>query len=204
MPSTTLMRLAVIAFALILVTALASAWRSVRRERLQLQQQLAETQHALTDAAARQRTRDAALASTLAVIDRQRASVRTPRQVVQKLPEVLPLPVPIQWPLPPPVPTEPENPPYKDQSPAPPLRLPSEDLKPLYDFALGCQGCQARLRTAQADLLDEQTKTEALRRERDSALRAARGGSALQRVARAAKWFLIGAAAGALAASAHR
>lgn len=197
------MRLAAIALALILVTALASAWRSVRRERLQLQQQLADTQHALADAAAHQRDRDAALAATLAAIDRQKASVRTPRQVVQKLPEVLPLPAPIEWPQRLPAPAEPKNPPYKDQNPAPALRLPSEDLKPLYDFALGCQACQARLRTAEADLLDEQTKTEALRRERDSALRAARGGSALQRVGRAAKWFLIGAAAGALAASAR-
>ena len=46
----------------------------------------------------------------------------------------------------------------------------------------------------------EQSKTEALSRERDDALRAARGGSLLHRVARAAKWFLIGAAAGAVAA----
>jgi hypothetical protein len=42
----------------------------------------------------------------------------------------------------------------------------------------------------------------ALTRERDDALRIARGGSLLRRIGRAAKWFLIGAAAGGIAAKA--
>jgi hypothetical protein len=79
------------------------------------------------------------------------------------------------------------------------IGLPAEDLKPLYDNALACKGCQAQLAAAQADLKDEKTKTATLGRERDDALRVARGGSVLRRVARAAKWFVIGAAAGALA-----
>src|SRR5579883_1214700 len=80
--------------------------------------------------------------------------------------------------------------------------LPAQDLKPLYSFALDCQACQARLAAAQADLADEKLKTASLARERDTALQAAKGGSLLRRVARAAKWFVIGAAAGALAAKA--
>jgi len=60
------------------------------------------------------------------------------------------------------------------------------------------------VRDAQADLTDEKTKTAALSKERDHALQIARGGSPFRRIARAAKWFLIGAAAGAIAAkSAH-
>ena len=51
---------------------------------------------------------------------------------------------------------------------------------------------------------DEKAETQTLGRERDDALRAAKGGSVLQRVARAAKWFVLGAAAGALAAKASR
>ena len=70
--------------------------------------------------------------------------------------------------------------------------VPSEDLKPLYDFALDCKACQARLVTAQGDLADEKTKTQTLSRERDAALR----------IAHAAKWFAMGAAAGAIAARA--
>jgi len=63
---------------------------------------------------------------------------------------------------------------------------------------------QAKLAAAQGDLTDEKTKTTALTKERDEALKAAKGGSVLRRIARAAKWFAIGAAAGAIAAkSAH-
>jgi len=78
--------------------------------------------------------------------------------------------------------------------------LPAEDLKPLYDFTIDCKACQARLTAAQTDLTDEKTKTAALTKERDHALQIARGGSPFRRIARAAKWLLIGAAAGAIAA----
>jgi hypothetical protein len=54
----------------------------------------------------------------------------------------------------------------------------------------------------QGDLIDEKSKTYALTKERDQALKIARGGSVLRRIARAAKWFAIGAAAGAVAAKA--
>jgi hypothetical protein len=80
--------------------------------------------------------------------------------------------------------------------------IPAEDLKPLYDFTLDCKACQARLAAAQSDLADEKSKTTALTKERDHALQVARGGSPWRRIARAAKWFAIGAAAGAIAAKA--
>lgn len=80
--------------------------------------------------------------------------------------------------------------------------LPAADLKPLYNFALDCKACQAKLAAAQSDLTDEKTKTIALTKERDAAVRTAKGGSALRRTARAAKWFVLGAAAGAIAAKA--
>lgn len=82
--------------------------------------------------------------------------------------------------------------------------IPGQDLKPLYDFALDCKTCQAKLAASQSDLADEQGKTKALTKERDDALRIAKGGNVLQRIGRAAKWLLIGAAAGALAARAVR
>jgi len=85
---------------------------------------------------------------------------------------------------------------------APDAILPAADLKPLYDFALDCKACQAKLAAAQSDLNDEKTKTAALAKERDDAVRTAKGGSALRRIVRAAKWFVLGAAAGAIAAKA--
>ena len=82
--------------------------------------------------------------------------------------------------------------------------VPEQDLKPLYDFALDCHACQAKLTVAQADLADEQAKSALLARDRDEAVRMARGGSALRRISRAAKWFVLGALAGAVAARTAR
>ena len=83
---------------------------------------------------------------------------------------------------------------------SPEALIPRADLKPLYDFTLDCQACQAKLSAAQGDLADEKTKTAALTKDRDDAVRLAKGGSAWHRITRAAKWFLLGAAAGAVVA----
>jgi len=98
-------------------------------------------------------------------------------------------------------------PPPNDESPNAatdsPLTLPAADLRPLYDFALDCQACQAKLSAAQSDLADERTKSATLTRERDEAIHTAKGGTTFRRLTRAAKWFVLGAAAGAIAATAH-
>jgi hypothetical protein len=49
------------------------------------------------------------------------------------------------------------------------------DLKPLYDFALDCKTCEAKLATSQSDLADEKGKAAILLKKRDDALRVARG-----------------------------
>ena len=67
-----------------------------------------------------------------------------------------------------------------------------------------CRACKAQLAAAQADLKDEQVKTAVVGKERDDVVRVAKGGSVLRRVARAAKWFAIGAAMGAAAARLSR
>ncbi|MGB7282914.1 MAG: hypothetical protein WBE13_11680 [Candidatus Acidiferrum sp.] len=82
--------------------------------------------------------------------------------------------------------------------------LPAADLKPLYDFAMDCKACQAKLSAAQSDLNDEKTENAALTKEKDAAVTAAKGGTVLHRILRAAKWFALGAAAGAVAAKAAR
>lgn len=193
---------------LVLVGALAVAiffsWRAEHVERDRLQLELAETQKTLAVLDEKQKNRDAELARSLSVLAQQKKAVQTPSQALRALPEVLPLPVPLQeqslavTPVRNAAPDHPDSPQPKD------VVLPSEDLKPLYDFAVDCKACQARLAVAQADLSDEKAKTQTLSKERDAALRIARGGSFWKRVGRAAKWFAIGAAAGALAVKASR
>ena len=206
--------------AVVLAGGVIVAWRDARNEQAALQAELKTTQQALAQATARQATRDAAVSEMVAGLKKKEAAVQKPEQVVAALPSVISLPVPITI-EPERVPTQSqpggtdrpasESGPYKSKDTnggvdglAPRINFPAADLKPVYDFAADCKACQAKLGAAQADLADEKVKSQALSRERDDALRAAKGGSLLRRIARAAKWFAIGAAAGAIAARVTR
>ena len=194
MPPRYWIRLAELTFALLLALAVFFSWRADRRDRSQLESELAATKQLLAAADARQHDRDNQLAQTLATLAAEKRTIVTPAQIVRELPTQISLPSPIVL----------ESAPASPNSPSPQTNavIPAEDLKPLYDFTIDCKACQAKLVTAQSDLTDERQKTAALTHERDDALRIARGGSTWRRIARAAKWFLIGAAAGAVAAKA--
>ncbi|GAC1626534.1 MAG: hypothetical protein PVS2B2_10350 [Candidatus Acidiferrum sp.] len=198
-------RLAEFCAAAILVVSLLYAWRAEYRDRSILVADLAKTHQALVQATARQDDRDQRLAKMLASFEERKRAVQTPAQIVRQLPSELPLPVPLT--LAPPEMPDGSFASVKEKSSLPDsvlsrvrVQVPAADLKPLYDFAVDCHACQDRLAAATSDLADERAKTATLGRERDNALRLARGGSVLRRVARASKWFIIGAAAGAFAA----
>jgi hypothetical protein len=189
-------------------------WRDAQREHAALQAELKTTRQALADATARQASRDATVNDLVAGLKKKEAVVQKPAQVVAALPGVITLPAPITINA-----ERPPSPPSSGRAEGahdkggqvsapdgiqPKVNFPAADLKPLYDFAADCKACQAKLGAAQADLADERLKTQALGRERDDALQAAKGGSVLRRIARAAKWFAIGAAAGAVAAKVAR
>jgi hypothetical protein len=216
-----ILRLAELAISAILATSLFLAWRAEREDRAKLADQLATSQQTLTQATDRQQSRDSDLLRTLADLATQKRQVQTPQQILQALPQQIQLPQPIT--LAPPQTTTPTSPQLATQgiastdsakdatsksrkpaAPEPQAVIPSADLKPLYDFALDCNACQSKLTAAQSDLADEKSKTATLTKERDAAVRTAKGGSTLQLAARAAKWLLIGAAAGTLAARAAR
>jgi hypothetical protein len=194
MPARYWIRLAELTFAFLLALAVYFSWRADRRDRSQLESELATTKQLLAAADARQHDRDNQLAQTLATLAAEKRTIVTPAQIVRELPRQIPLPSPIV------LQSAPASP--NPQSPQSKAVIPAEDLKPLYDFTIDCKACQAKLAAAQGDLTDERQKTTSLTRERDDALRIARGGSIWRRISRAAKWFLIGAAAGAVAAKA--
>ena len=214
-------KLAAVVVVVVLAASVLVAWRDARKEQLALQAELKTTQQALAEATARQASRDVAVNDQVAGLKKKEAAVQKPTQVVAALPGVLNLPAPItieqedastkNEPAEKSGSTAAAGGPYKGQNPTsgvdpiqPKVNFPVADLKPLYDFAADCKACQAKLGAAQADLADEKVKSQALGRERDDALRAAKGGSVLRRIARAAKWFAIGAAAGAIAAKVAR
>jgi hypothetical protein len=213
-----ILRLSELAVTLVLATSLFLAWRAERTDRAKLATELAAAQQSLTQVSDRQQSRDADLLHTLATLAAQKRDVQTPQQILQALPQQIPLPQPIIVTVPTPSTTIPdqvapvkaatngstENSVAKPTAPEPQAVIPSADLKPLYDFALDCKACQSKLTAAQSDLADEKSKTATLTKERDEAVRTAKGGSTLQRFARAAKWLLIGAAVGTLAARAKK
>jgi type II secretory pathway pseudopilin PulG len=188
------LRLVALIVAAVLGVAVLQAWRADRRDRSQLESELAATKQLLAAADARQHDRDAQLAQTLATLAAEKRAIVTPAQILRELPSQIPLPSPIVLQS---APASPNSPTLQTNA-----VIPAEDLKPLYDFTIDCKACQAKLAVAQGDLTDERKKTAALSHERDDALRIARGGSRWRRIGRAAKWRLIGAAAGAVAAKA--
>jgi len=196
MPSRHWIHLAGLTIAILLALASYFSWRADRRDRAQLAAELAATKQLLTAADTRQHHRDAQLAQTLAALAAEKRTIVTPAQIVRALPSQISLPSPIVLQSAPALPNSP--------TPQPNAVIPAEDLKPLYGFTIDCKVCQTKLATTQADLTDERSKTAALTRELDDALRIARGGSAWRRISRATKWFFIGAAAGAVAGKAIR
>jgi hypothetical protein len=214
----TWIKLGAVVVVAVLAASVFLAWRDARKEQAALQAELKTTQQSLAEATARQATRDAAVNDLVAGLKKKETAVQKPAQVVAALPGLITLPEPITIaPEPAGVQSDRAKRPASEGGPytskkatsdvdgiQPKVNFPAADLKPLYDFAVECKACQAKLGAAQADLADEKLKTQSLSRERDDALRAAKGGSVFRRIARAAKWFAIGAAAGAIAAKAAR
>jgi hypothetical protein len=229
MPTRLWLRLTEIIVPMALAAIVLAVWRADRRDRAQLAADLAAANQTLAQANSRQHGRDAQLMQTLAVLAAEKRTVKTSAQIVRDLQTQIPLPVPITLQAPNltsnpersscisglprsskgpgcgPEGLEPTQPTTSPTSEAAPIQaiLPAADLKPLYDFALDCKACQAKLAASQADLTDERAKTAVLTRERNEAVQAAKGGSLLRRIARNAKWLAIGAAAGAIAAKVH-
>jgi hypothetical protein len=223
MPTRLWLRLTEILATIALAAIVLASWRADRRDRTQLAADLAVANQTLAQASSRQHDRDAQLLQTLAALAAEKRTISTPAQILRELPKQIPLPVPVTLQAQnlasnaqrPPCSSGPICGPEgleRTQTPTNPAGksteaqaiLPAADLKPLYDFALDCKACQAKLAAAEANLTDERVKTATLTRERNEAVRVAKGGSVLRRIARNAKWLAIGAVAGAIAAKAHR
>jgi len=129
------------------------------------------------------------------------AKVTTPQQIVQWIPQqpgfqALKLELP---------PATPENP-----TPPAAVSIPQAELPVLLDTIEKCIECDLKLRAAEEDSISKAERLRlageqmlAVQRQRDAALRAARGGGFWMRVKRNAKWFGIGAAAGFAASRAR-
>lgn len=191
------LNIAILLAASIAVALLADAWRSSRHDSQQLAATLAAQNTIIQQAADREQQRDSQLSAALAAIQSQKQSVQTPQQAAKQLPLVLPpLPLPVSVhgpnlsvPLPP------------GDTPTTTISIPQPDLVPLYEGLQDCRATAVQNDTLKKDLSDEKTKSAALQHERDAATAVVHGGTFLLRLKRAAKWFAIGVATGAVAAA---
>jgi hypothetical protein len=193
------LHIVILAAALIAATLAADAWRSARRDANQLNTTLASQNAAIQQAGAREKQRASELTAALATITAQKRAIQTPKQAAMAIPDILPpLPLPISIRIPDLSTVKP------GEIPPATITVPQADLKPLYDGLQDYRASAIETDTAKKDLADEQARTAALTRERDSAITAAKGGSFWVRLRRSAKWLAIGAAAGVAAAAAAR
>ena len=171
------------------------SWLAARDAVAQLAATVASQKQILAQVATREDQRDAAVAKTVASIKQASTAVKTPAEAAEQIPMVLPsLPAPLNLDLP--------APDASDATPPATATVPQADLQPIYGYIQECRVCEAERSAAQADLSDERTKEAALTTERDAAIKEAHGGSFWSRVRSSAKWLILGAAAGALAAEA--
>ena len=202
MPSSLKFAIGVVLFAVTFVSIamLADAWHSARQDSQKLAATLAAQNNSIQQAADREKQRDAQLAATLAQIQTQKRSVRTPEQAAQNLASALPeLPLPISVRIP-----NLALPPSNNETQETSLVIPTPDLLPLYDNLEDCRSTEAQIATLQKDLSDEKARSASLEHAKDVALSAARGGtSTLSRVKQAAKWFLIGAVTAVAISAVH-
>jgi hypothetical protein len=205
------------AVAILLAGALAfRSWLEAHDDRTHMQATISAQQQLIAAADQRERQRAADLQATLSEIAALKRQVQTPQQIVRELPQYLPLPQPIEL-APPPTAAAGQGSSLPGKSgassasgsdssaaaPAAPVaQIPTADLKPLFDFVQDCRACKVQLDAARADLSDEKSKSAALARERDAAVKAVKGGGFWTRLKRNAKWLAIGAVIGAAAAHA--
>jgi len=189
--------------ALLVIGIVYRAWLADHEERIRLKATLDAQNQVIAEAGKREAARETALKESLSQLEDLKKRTQTPAQVVQALPQVLPLPQPITISLP--AALAQGDPRLAGVQPGQTATIPAADLKPLFDFAANCKECQARVLVLQQDKADDAVKIGALVKERNAAVIVSKGGTKWQRIKRAAKWFAIGAGAGAVAlkASGH-
>ncbi len=186
-----------ILIALVLAVIVVRSRNAARQAAGQISTVFGEEQPLIAQANQREQQRDRALAQTLGKISPAKRVSKDPKVIVGILPAAFPtLPEPLSITLPPPT---------SDEA-APPsvITVPRADLAPLLDHLETCRVCQQQLAVAQQDLRDERAKVSALTAERGAAVKAAHGGGFWSHLRTGAKWFAIGSAVGAVAASAAR
>lgn len=140
-------------------------------------------------------------ARQLATLSATFSRAQTPQDIMPLVSKLMDLQKPIAFVTPP---ATAENP-----HPQPIAQLPAEDAPQLKLYVQTCEECKIKLPSVTAQLGKSEQEKQLLAndllartQERDQWKTAAKGGSTWQRIKKGAKWFVIGAAVGAVAAKA--
>jgi hypothetical protein len=142
------------------------------------------------------------LKERVAALEQVKAQAVTPAQIVREIPTFLPqtLPAPVTTvTTPAPAGAAPGTPPTITG-----MQIPAADMRPLFDELITCKECSEKLTGAQMQTSIDEDKITSLTKERDAAVKAAKGGSVWTRVKHSAETIVISAAAGYLIARAGR
>jgi hypothetical protein len=143
-----------------------------------LKQQQVDTQNVLTE--------------KLASLEKERQAPATATQLVSDASTLLPgLPEPLQ------VQTTPTDPKLPDAPPIQTVVIPEADFKSIQDAQIGCEENAAKLNACQTIGSESKQQLQLTEQQRDEWKTAAKGGSMWHRALGAAKWFAVGAGAGA-------
>jgi hypothetical protein len=218
--NTFLSRYIMVGIALFVGAIVFHAWLNARAVQRQIESSLRTQEGVIASVNSAEAKRDQSLQGVLNEISKVKHATKTPLQVVTELPKYLPLPAPISLtsavthqlsensslltastgdsPPSPVTPGEAAFPPKPavGYGPKPDVELPTQDLKPLFDFVQDCRSCEIELEAARQLASANSAKLTAVTRERDLALKAAKGGSNWIRLRRGFEWFAVGALAG--------
>jgi hypothetical protein len=132
------------------------------------------------------------LAEKLASLEKERQAPATATQLVSDSSTLLPgLPAPLQ------VQTAPKDPKLPDAPPAQTVVIPEADFKSIQDAQISCEEGAAKLTACQTLSDESKQQLQLTEQQRDEWKTAAKGGSIWHRALGAAKWFAVGAGAGA-------
>jgi peptidoglycan hydrolase CwlO-like protein len=179
---------------IVLAVLIGSAWSAHVKDEARRDAVIHEQEKTIADLHEAMDKRQAELKQQLSELEgRKQSVIKVPSSAPQIIREMIPTPIQQTAAI------------EKDTLPnAPVAVLTKQNEIDLAQFALSCKECDTRLQAVEADKADQTKQIAALTTERDAAMKAAKGGSVLQRFRRNAKWFVIGGLAGyGIAKGAH-
>jgi cytochrome oxidase assembly protein ShyY1 len=167
-------------------------WMQEHDARLKAEAQTGQQQKQIDGLKQQQAEAQDSLNKQLSALEKSRQTRATATQLVSDASALLPnLPVPLQ------VQTAPKDPSLPDAPATQTVIIPEADFKSIRDGQVTCEENAAKLATCQTLTDESKQQLQLTEQQRDEWKTAAKGGSLWHRALGAAKWFAVGAGAGA-------